>query len=521
MARKKTKGGNNKVHAANVVNANMVETDLEETLKNSLKIYGTYVLEERAIPALQDGLKPVQRRLLWAAYSSLGSRPDKNFIKSARVSGQTMQFHPHGEAYLTAVNMTVGTPLPLFEGHGNFGGVSDPPAAPRYTEMRIGKFADACLFDRRYATSYPKIPNFDGSALEPAYLPAQLPLVLALGTQGIGLGTTTHLPSYSADSLYQAVWKTMINAAKLREASLKKGKKFKGALPSKGYTLNPKTLHSILKLVSAYDGVMSSSTQDTMDLIKTGKASILWECLHTVDQKSRTLTISGVGPNWPFDARLNKIRSLQGVASVHDLTSGENGLSVRVEFKKMSQIDFDKAIVAVRKQLESKVNYRCNIVTRELVTTDELPDIRSKFASLSVQGILAEWCVFRVNTEATRLMEERKVVAHEIDRLSLMLLAANNIDTIFKLLKAKGIDKVKELSKRLKITEEQSLEIWAVAVGKLDRLSKSDLEDKLANLEKRKKSLIKLSKTPEKSVLLAMKDSAKVLRESGSKPIIV
>jgi topoisomerase-4 subunit A len=161
--------------------------------------YASYVIRDRAIPNLADGLKPVQRRILWA----LHEKDDGRFIKVANVVGHTMQYHPHGDASIGDALVVLANKRYLIEGQGNFGNIftGDPPAAPRYIECRLTELARTELFNDEI-TEF--VPSYDGRNREPVTLPSKLPLTLMLGTEGIAVGLSARILPHNFPELIEA-----------------------------------------------------------------------------------------------------------------------------------------------------------------------------------------------------------------------------------------------------------------------------------------------------------------------------
>jgi len=161
--------------------------------------YASYVIRDRAIPDLADGLKPVQRRILW----SLKEQDDGNFSKVANVVGHCMQYHPHGDAAITDALVVLANKVGLIEGQGNFGNIhtGDPAAASRYIECRLTKMAREELFNDHLTTL---VPNYDGRRKEPVTLPCKLPLLLMLGAEGIAVGLSTKILPHNLKELLEA-----------------------------------------------------------------------------------------------------------------------------------------------------------------------------------------------------------------------------------------------------------------------------------------------------------------------------
>ncbi|MCI0746266.1 MAG: DNA topoisomerase IV subunit A [Verrucomicrobia subdivision 3 bacterium] len=176
-----------------------VELPLHRRMDTSFLQYASYVIRDRAIPNLADGLKPVQRRILW----SLHEKDDGRFIKVATISGHCAQYHPHGEAAISDALVVVTNKRYLIEGQGNFGNIytGDPPAAPRYIEVRLTELARNEIFNDEL-TEF--VPSYDGRNKEPVTLPSKLPLLLMLGTEGIAVGMACKILPHNFPELLQA-----------------------------------------------------------------------------------------------------------------------------------------------------------------------------------------------------------------------------------------------------------------------------------------------------------------------------
>lgn len=185
-----------------MVSDRIVPTSLREEMERSYLEYAMSVIVGRALPDVRDGLKPVQRRILYAMYE-LGLTPERPFRKCARVVGDVLgKYHPHGETAVYDALVRQVQPFtsrhPLLQGHGNFGSVDDdPPAAMRYTETRLAPLAHGVLLGGLAEDTVDFTPNFDGSQQEPAVLPAQLPMLLLNGCTGIAVGMATNIPPHN------------------------------------------------------------------------------------------------------------------------------------------------------------------------------------------------------------------------------------------------------------------------------------------------------------------------------------
>ena len=184
------------------------EVDLKKTMETSYIDYAMSVIVSRALPDVRDGLKPVQRRVLWSMIE-LNNGPDKPHRKCARIVGDTMgKYHPHGDSsiYGALVNMAQDWSFhyPLVDGHGNFGSVDgDSPAAMRYTEARLSRISMEMLADINKNT-VDFVPNFDETEKEPVVLPARIPNLLINGTTGIAVGMATNMPPHNLGEVIDA-----------------------------------------------------------------------------------------------------------------------------------------------------------------------------------------------------------------------------------------------------------------------------------------------------------------------------
>jgi topoisomerase IV subunit A len=187
------------VQNGNVTRASTVNLPLHRRMDHSFLQYASYVIRDRAIPNLADGLKPVQRRILW----SLHEKDDGRFIKVATISGHCAQYHPHGEVAISDALVVLTNKRYLIEGQGNFGNIftGDPPAAPRYIECRLTELARNEIFNDEL-TEF--VASYDGRNKEPITLPSKLPLLLMLGTEGIAVGMACKILPHNFPELLQA-----------------------------------------------------------------------------------------------------------------------------------------------------------------------------------------------------------------------------------------------------------------------------------------------------------------------------
>lgn len=387
------------------------------------------------------------------------------FANGINVKNCMGKYHPHGDAAIsdTISGMIEGTTCPLLHPQGNFGSYTKaaPAAAMRYTECKLSVFAEQYLLDPYYLNVTPMVPNYDSSEKEPVSLPAMLPMALLTGAYGIALATTTNIPSYSVESVKKVV------------LALLKGKD------------DPKAFSKTLELTSGYGGYVTSSDKEKYFLFtKTGPRSINWKNEYSIISED-TLEITGMHPEWNYDTKVAAISKMDFVQSVGNNTS-EHGISIRIKVKKNTP---DSDWERLKRMMEGTITYRCNVIRRKYLNEDGFPEVKGKFESTNPYAIMKSWLKWRLNLEQRALKFEMSTIKDRIARESLLLLACQNRDIIFKILKLKKVDKVALLSKELDITLEDSKYIWGIAVGRLDTLSEEEQNKKLADLRARSKQI--------------------------------
>jgi len=300
--------------------------DIEEEMKSSYLDYAMSVIVSRALPDVRDGLKPVQRRVLYAM-DGLGLRYNSPYKKSARIVGEVMgKYHPHGDSpiYEAMVRMAQDFSLryPLVDGQGNFGSVdNDPPAAMRYTEARLSKIAEEMLVDIEKDT-VAFVPNFDDSLQEPSVLPAKLPNLLASGSSGIAVGMTTNIPPHNLGEICDAIIHLIDNPQATVEElmELVKGPDF----PTAG-------------IIWGKEGIGNAYTTGQGKIILRAKANemtskggkrqiVVTELPYQVNKAALVERI----------AELVKVKRISGIAEVRD-ESDREGMRIVIELRKEAQ----------------------------------------------------------------------------------------------------------------------------------------------------------------------------------------
>jgi topoisomerase-4 subunit A len=326
-------------HAPRPFDPNKVEGPLHRRVDTGFLQYASYVIRDRAIPNLADGLKPVQRRILW----SLHEKDTGRFIKVANVVGHCMQYHPHGDASITDALVVMANKRYLIEGQGNFGNIfsGDPPAAPRYIECRLTELARTELFNDEI-TEF--VPSYDGTNKEPVVLPSKLPLTLMLGTEGIAVGLASKILPHNFPELLEA------------QIAILKKQPFK-CLPD-----------------FPTGGLMDAREY------KDGTGSVKVRAkIKTKDES--TVVIKEIPPTTTVDSLMSSIedavrKGKLKVKSIHDFTSEE----VEIEIKCPAGVDAEKMVDALYAFTDCEVT----IASRIVVIKDNRP------VELSVSEVLRE-----------------------------------------------------------------------------------------------------------------------------------
>jgi DNA gyrase subunit A len=296
---------------------------LEEEIKQSFLDYALSVIVSRAIPEVRDGLKPVQRRIIYVM-KELGLFHNKPFRKSARIVGDTIgKYHPHGDqaVYEALVRMAQDFIMryPLIEGQGNFGSIDgDPPAQMRYTEARLTKIAEELLEDIDKETVEFR-PNFDNTLLEPVYLPGKFPNLICNGSMGIAVGVTTTIPPHNLNEVVDAL------------IALAKGE------------LNEQNLLNYIKGPDfPTGGILLNTKEELEEIYRTGKGTVVLESVYEIKEGKggrNHIVIKEI----PYQvnkadlikkiAELAKNGKLQGIADLRD-ESDKKGIRIVIETKK-------------------------------------------------------------------------------------------------------------------------------------------------------------------------------------------
>ncbi|MBI5122879.1 DNA topoisomerase 4 subunit A, partial [Candidatus Roizmanbacteria bacterium] len=451
---------------------NIQPTEINAEMKRAYLDYSMSVIVSRALPDVRDGLKPVHRRILYAMYK-LGLTHNARFSKSAKVVGEVLgKYHPHGDSSvyeaLARLAQTFSMRYPLIKGQGNFGSVDgDPPAAMRYTEVKLAKISDEMVTDIEKET-VPYIDNFDGSLKEPIYLPAKLPNLLLMGAEGIAVGMATKIPPHNLSELVDALV-FMIDKAKL--------------IDEKNLMFNI-TLEDLLTFVKGPDfptaGIIYGAA-DIKEMYATGRKSIMMRARVTDEDigKGKMAIIVNELPYQVNKALLvEKIANLvndKKIVGISDLRdeSDRDGIRVVIELKK------DASYKKVLNNLFKYTNLQTSFPVNMVALVDGVPQ------TLSLKTILEIYIKNRVEVIVKRSeyeLAEAKARAHILKGY---LIALDHIDEVISVIKkSKDEPEAKEkLMKKFGLSAPQAQAILEMQLRRLTGLERNKIEDELALLK--------------------------------------
>lgn len=445
------------------------EVDLKKTMESSYIDYAMSVIAARALPDVRDGMKPVQRRILYAM-SELGNYPDKPHRKCARIVGDTMgKYHPHGDSsiYGALVNMAQDWSMRciLVDGHGNFGSVDgDGAAAMRYTEARLSKISMEMLADINKDT-VDFIPNFDETEKEPTVLPSRFPNLLVNGTTGIAVGMATNIPPHNLGEIISAVVKMIDNRIdEDRDTDIEellpivKGPDF----PTGGVILGTRGIEEAYRTGRGKIRVRGVTDIETMP---NGKSRIIISELPYLVNKAKLIEKI---------AELVKEKKIDGITDLRD-ESDREGMRVVVELRR----DVNANIILNQLYKHTQLQDTFGVIMLALVNNE--PKV------MSIIQILGEYLKHQkeVVTRRTRFdLNKAEERAHILEGL---LIALDNIDEVIKIIRgSKTVAEAKQqLIERFGLTDVQAQAIVDMRLRALTGLEREKLEEEYAELQKK------------------------------------
>ena len=428
--------------------------------ENAYLNYSMYVIMDRALPYIGDGLKPVQRRIVYAM-SELGLSASAKFKKSARTVGDVLgKYHPHGDSACYEAMVLMAQPFsyryPLVDGQGNWGAPDDPKsfAAMRYTESRLSKYAEVLLGELGQGT-VDFVPNFDGTMQEPKMLPARLPNILLNGTTGIAVGMATDIPPHNLREVAQAAI----------------------ALIDKPNT----SLDALLDIVQGPDYPTEAEIITPRDEIRkiyqTGRGSIRQRAVWKKEDGEVVITalphqVSGARVLEQIAAQMRN-KKLPMVEDLRDESDHENPTRL-VIVPRSNRVDLDQVMHHLFATTDLEKSYRVNL---NMIGLDNRPAVKN------LLEILSEWLVFRRDTVKRRLNHRLERVLRRLHILEGLLVAFLNIDEVIHIIRSEDEPKPVLMS-RFGISETQAEAILELKLRHLAKLEEMKIRGEQSELEK-------------------------------------
>ncbi|HCX2827034.1 TPA: DNA topoisomerase IV subunit A [Staphylococcus aureus] len=427
------------------------DLSLEDVLGNRFGRYSKYIIQERALPDVRDGLKPVQRRILYAMYSS-GNTHDKNFRKSAKTVGDVIgQYHPHGDSsvYEAMVRLSQDWKLRhvLIEMHGNNGSIdNDPPAAMRYTEAKLSLLAEELLRDiNKETVSF--IPNYDDTTLEPMVLPSRFPNLLVNGSTGISAGYATDIPPHNLAEVIQATLKYIDNPDITVNQLMKyiKGPDF----PTGGIIQG---VDGIKKAYESGKGRIIVRSKVEEETLRNGrKQLIITEIPYEVNKSSLVKRID----------ELRADKKVDGIVEVRDETD-RTGLRIAIELKK--DVNSESIKNYLYKNSDLQISYNFNMVA--------ISDGRPKL--MGIRQIIDSYLNHQIEVVANRTKFELDNAEKRMHIVEGLIKALSILDKVIELIRSSKNkrDAKENLIEVYEFTEEQA---EAIVMLQLYRLTNTDI----------------------------------------------
>ncbi len=471
--------------------ATIKDAYIEDELQSSYIDYAMSVIIGRAIPDARDGLKPAQRRILYAMYkmNNLHNQPTK---KSARIVGEVIgKFHPHGDiaVYDTLVRMAQDFSMnsQMVEGQGNMGSVDgDPPAAMRYTEVRLTRLAEDMLNELDEGT-VDFIPNFDNTEEEPIVLPGKMPNLLVNGASGIAVGVATSMPPHNINEVCQAV----IHKVKNSEA----------------------TVDDILNIIKGPDfptGGIAMMSANSYNVYWNGRGQLTVRAKATIDNKGR-IVITEIPYNVNKSALIQDIAELvrekrvQGIRDIRD-ESDRHGISVVIEPK---GVDPNQLLNILYKHTQLEVTY----------PIINLAVIEKSLKSMNILQLINTFIEHRRIIILRRSKHKLGVATDRLHIVEGLLIAIASIDDIIKTIKESNepSDAKRRLSENFSLSEKQASSILDMKLSRLTRLENTTLTRESETLRDSIKHYTEIINLPSKIDEIIVSETEEIMRQYGRK----
>ncbi len=455
--------------------------------------YSMYVILDRALPFVGDGLKPVQRRIIYAM-SELGLKSTAKFKKSARTVGDVLgKFHPHGDSACYEAMVLMAQPFsyryPFIDGQGNWGAPDDPKsfAAMRYTESKLSPYADLLLSEINQGT-VDWIDNFDGTIKEPQHLPAQVPNLLLNGTSGIAVGMATDMPPHNLIEVISACIQLLEKPSTDLESLLK-------ILPAPDYPTNAFIVSSKEELYQMYETGNGSVKMRASYVKEDGE--IVIEALPY--QTSGAKVIAQI-------ATQMRNKKLPLVDDLRDESDHENPTRI-VIVPRSNRVDCDQLMLHLFATTDLEKNYRVNM---NVIGLDGKPQVKPLIP------LLKEWLQFRMQVVVNRLNSRLNKIIDRLHILDGLLIAYLNIDEVIAIIRSEEKPKP-VLIKKFNISEIQAEAILELKLRHLAKLEEIKIKTEADELDKERKSIELLLSSEARLKTFIKKELRVILEEFGDK----
>ncbi len=482
-----------------ILQGNYEQIALKDYAERAYLDYSMYVVLDRALPFIGDGLKPVQRRIIYSM-SELGLHATAKPKKSARTIGDVIgKFHPHGDSACYEAMVLMAQPFsyryPLVGGQGNFGSQDDPKsfAAMRYTESKLTPIAEALLEELGHGT-VDWVPNFDGTLKEPAWMPARIPHVLINGTTGIAVGMATDIPPHNLREIVSACIHLLDNP----EASIAELCEFVPGpdYPTEAEIITPKS--------------------DLLTMYTTGNGSLRARAIYTREDGNIVITAlpHQVSPSKIVEQLAAQMRAkkLPMIEDVRDESDHENPIRL-VLFPRSNRIDADELMPHLFATTDLEKSYRVNL---NMIGLDGRPQVKN------LKQILTEWLRFRTDTVTRRLQHRLEKVERRLHLLEGLRIAYLNLDEVIRIVRTEDEPKP-VLMKRFGLSEEQADYILETKLRQLARLEEMKINAESDELEQERAKINVLlnSKARLKTLIKdELRDDAKKFGDDRRSPLV-
>ncbi|MGI1669429.1 MAG: DNA topoisomerase IV subunit A [Neptuniibacter sp.] len=441
------------------------QLSLKDFTEKAYLDYSMYVILDRALPHIGDGMKPVQRRIVYAM-SELGLKATAKYKKSARTVGDVLgKFHPHGDSACYEAMVLMAQPFsyryPLVDGQGNWGSQDDPKsfAAMRYTESRLAAYAEVLLAEVSQGT-VDWVPNFDGTMREPSILPARLPNVLLNGTTGIAVGMATDILPHNLREVARACVHLLDNPRAELEDLI-------GIVPGPDMPT---------------DAEIITSPSDLRKVYETGRGSVRMRAVYCKEQGEVVITslphqVSGAKILEQIAAQMQQ-KKLPMVSDLRDESDHENPTRL-VIVPRSNRVDIEQLMAHLFASTDLERTYRVNM---NMIGIDGRPQVKN------LRQILVEWLSWRTDIVRKRLQHRLDKVQDRLHILEGLMIAYLNIDEVIAIIRHEEEPKA-ELMKRFGLTDVQADAILDLKLRHLAKLEEFKIKSEQSELEEERKKL--------------------------------